>query len=349
MKNVMSDVSVITAAYNSEKTLADTIRSVIQQEFLPKEYIIVDDGSSDRTAEIVRAFIPQYPWIQLISTPNQGVAKARNTAWKASKGSLIAVLDDDDQYFPDALKNLYTGWLHGLETIPDLGMAYGNYQIFDEMHAENNFIVATPRAMPSGAPLLRQIVVMNMVLPSTSIYARSALESIGGWQEETGALIYEPQDLALMLYLAMRFNFMKIEHTICLYRQHSGQQNNNQAKLRYHQDLCRIDFILKYGPQIFFPKARTPEHLASELERLALKLVQRKRKKPIDTALLLLKISDGLSSTPQRKQNIQRFMADIPNLMNKHYPGGQRYQGQIDLVPFIARIKQLLNTSSEPR
>ncbi|MBE3581287.1 MAG: glycosyltransferase family 2 protein [Thermoanaerobacteraceae bacterium] len=98
-------VSIIVPAYNAEKYIADTIKSVLQQTYPYFELIIVDDASEDRTVEIVRSFCDER--IKLIRhKSNQGPGGARNTAIEAAKGRWMTVLDADDQYLPHRLEKL---------------------------------------------------------------------------------------------------------------------------------------------------------------------------------------------------------------------------------------------------
>ena len=92
-------VSVIMAAYEAEEHVGDALRSVVDQDWRPLEVVVVDDGSTDRTAEIASSF----PHVRCLRQENHGVSAARNTAFAASRGSLVAVLDSDDLMAPGRL------------------------------------------------------------------------------------------------------------------------------------------------------------------------------------------------------------------------------------------------------
>jgi glycosyltransferase involved in cell wall biosynthesis len=91
-----SKVSVITAVYNDEKYLAETIESVLAQTVTDFEYIIVDDGSTDKTPEIIKQFLHRDSRIKAVRIKNAGQANARNVALQMARGDWIAVLDGDD-------------------------------------------------------------------------------------------------------------------------------------------------------------------------------------------------------------------------------------------------------------
>ncbi len=95
-------VSILIPAHNAEQWIADTIRSAIAQTWPRKEVIVVDDGSTDRTAEVARHFASKD--LSVISVENQGAAAARNYALKLSQGDYIQWLDADDLLTPDKIE-----------------------------------------------------------------------------------------------------------------------------------------------------------------------------------------------------------------------------------------------------
>ena len=113
-------VSVIMPAYNSETYIRESIDSVLAQSFTDFELIVVDDGSTDTTAEIVESYTD--PRIRLIRQANQGVSVARNRGLEAANGQYITFLDSDDLYYPDCLKTL----LHLIQS-NKTEMSFGNF------------------------------------------------------------------------------------------------------------------------------------------------------------------------------------------------------------------------------
>jgi glycosyltransferase involved in cell wall biosynthesis len=95
-------VSIIIPAYNANKWIADTIRSAVGQTWQPKEIIIVDDGSTDKTLAIARQFESES--VRVVTQKNQGAATARNHAFQLSQGDYIQYLDADDLLAPDKIE-----------------------------------------------------------------------------------------------------------------------------------------------------------------------------------------------------------------------------------------------------
>ena len=100
-------VSVIIPTYNRQKLLPKAIKSVLNQTFKNFELIIVDDGLTDNTKEIIKEFQKRDPRIKYIWQENFGApAGPKNTGIKNSKGEYIAFLDDDDEWLPEKLERV---------------------------------------------------------------------------------------------------------------------------------------------------------------------------------------------------------------------------------------------------
>src|SRR6266513_3189895 len=93
-------VSVLITAYNAEDTIADTLDSALAQTWPRKEIIVVNDGSTDRTADVVR----QFKEVKLVSTENHGLSGAQNNAFPLSQSDYIQYLDADDLLVPDKIE-----------------------------------------------------------------------------------------------------------------------------------------------------------------------------------------------------------------------------------------------------
>lgn len=100
-ENYPQTVSVVIPVYNGEKYLGEAIRSVIEQTLRPNEVIVVDDGSTDNSAQIAESFVPH---VKLIKKGNNGAASARNAGIMKSKGFYLAFLDADDLWLPNKLE-----------------------------------------------------------------------------------------------------------------------------------------------------------------------------------------------------------------------------------------------------
>ena len=100
----MSRISVIIPLYNKVREIERTLRSVLRQSVLPLEVIVVDDGSTDGSAEVVESL--GSPIVKLIKQKNAGVSAARNRAMELAQGEWVALLDGDDWWEDGYLENV---------------------------------------------------------------------------------------------------------------------------------------------------------------------------------------------------------------------------------------------------
>ncbi len=133
-------ISVIIPLYNKELSIADTIQTVLKQTFQNFELVIVNDGSTDKSVEMVRTFTDER--IRLIEQTNAGPSAARNTGIKAAKGEYIAFLDADDLWEPTCLEEQ----MRLMQDFPQAGMCGVGYQPIEngvvlprDSKIENNF------------------------------------------------------------------------------------------------------------------------------------------------------------------------------------------------------------------
>ena len=118
-------ISVIIPTYNRFVALQNALASVYAQTLPPSEVIVVDDGSTDGTAEMVRR---EYPDVKLLIQNNQGVSAARNTAIQVAEGDWIALLDSDDEWLPKKLETQ----MAALEKAPQVALC----------HTDGGFVMA---------------------------------------------------------------------------------------------------------------------------------------------------------------------------------------------------------------
>lgn len=100
-------ISVIIPVYNAEKYITQCIESVLQQTFQSIEIVVVNDGSTDRTPEIVSEYASKYENIKVVSQENQGLFKARVNGFRASSGKYVGWIDADDFVKPTMFEKLY--------------------------------------------------------------------------------------------------------------------------------------------------------------------------------------------------------------------------------------------------
>lgn len=116
-------ISVIIPLYNCKKYITRAIESVLKQTYLPKEIIVVNDGSTDNGEKIVEEM--HHPLIKVINQKNGGVSSARNTGINEARGQFIAFLDADDEWLPNHLEII----TNLIELYPKCGLFATSYYI----------------------------------------------------------------------------------------------------------------------------------------------------------------------------------------------------------------------------
>lgn len=181
-------VSIIMPTYNNGKYIGEAIESVLEQTYPNWELIVIDDGSTDDTAEIVTGFAE--PRIRYIRQANRGVCVARNVGVEAAKGDYIAFLDADDRYRPDKL----SAQVAHLDTHPEIGLTYGSRIEIDE-HGQLVNLARLP-----GEATLETVVLSFPFAPTDIIVRRHWIDICGGFRQ--GFVVNEDRDLYIRLVLA---------------------------------------------------------------------------------------------------------------------------------------------------
>jgi glycosyltransferase involved in cell wall biosynthesis len=237
----MPKVSIITPCYNCEAFIEQTIQSIQSQEFTDWEHIMVNDGSHDRSQEIVTTFANNSKSLTLINQENSGVAKSRNVGYfnTSPNSEYLLFLDGDDFLAP----NMLSVMVDHLDRHPDLGFVYCDRTYTD---ATGNPI-ETPkfsRYAPSrwgiqviapDQPETPFSAVFNLapVIPSVSLIRRSVYAQTNGWDEEFGQ---HYEDTNLFLNLAIRSKVHYLDQSLVYYRRHENQSTATDANFTHQEN-----------------------------------------------------------------------------------------------------------------
>jgi glycosyltransferase involved in cell wall biosynthesis len=179
-------VSVVIPTYDRIETLPRSLDSVINQTFSDWELIVVDDGSTDGTDEMI---LRDYPAVRLHRQENTGVSAARNAGVALASGEWIAFLDSDDAWLPEKLERQ----LSVLANEPELRLSHTN-----EIWIRNGRRVNQPKEYAkAGGHLYRQCLPLCCICPSSALIRRDLFDEIGGFDE--AFLVCEDYDLWLRI------------------------------------------------------------------------------------------------------------------------------------------------------
>lgn len=172
-------ITVLMPAYNAEKYIAEAIDSVLAQTFTDFEFLIVDDGSTDNTANIIKSCRDER--IRYIYQPNQGVAAALNTGLAHASAELIARFDADDICYPGRLQQQYDF----MQSEPEYHVVGSSADYVDE---QNNFVF-TYNPMPVSLLGPKQLLKVCPFVHSTVCFRRQTILEMGGYH--AGAFAFE--------------------------------------------------------------------------------------------------------------------------------------------------------------
>ncbi|WP_169304465.1 glycosyltransferase family 2 protein [Pedobacter frigoris] len=213
MKNEFSmlpKITVCMAAYNAAGYINESIQSILDQTFEDFELLIINDGSTDQTLDIVNEF--KDPRIRLVNNDkNRGLTYTRNVALTEARGEYIAILDSDDVAVPNRLELQYTFF----QEHPDFALCGGHGTVIDKTgkHVEDNrFIV------PVGADKIKMtLLFQNTFINSTVMYKSAVLRELNGY------LDYAPaEDYELFTRISAKYQVNNLDCILVKYRIHDN-------------------------------------------------------------------------------------------------------------------------------
>lgn len=215
VKRFVPTVSVVIPSYNHEKYIRQCVDSVLCQSWRDSEVIVVDDGSTDGTHDILCEFGKKITYIR---QENRGTQAARNAGIRVSTGEFVALLDSDDAWLPEKLEQE----LRIFEIRPDAGLVYSLAYIIDS----TGEIPSTRQVIGAGLvdtePAFDQLLVENRVPALTAVVRKACLDEVGLFDET----LFGAADWDLWLRIAARWPVVCLEYPLALYRIHESNTTN---------------------------------------------------------------------------------------------------------------------------
>lgn len=213
------EVSVVIPAFNAEKTIGETLASVLGQTFEDWELVVVDDGSRDGTAAVVHAIDDER--IKLVSIANGGVARARNRGIADARGEMVALLDADDVWLPTKLERQVAL----MKTRPDLGMCFTAATRVSSDTGRTSEMPARDYADFCEALLLYSVIVPAAC---SSIVARRRLVIQAGGFDPAFS---QTADWDFCLRMSRLTPFASVPEALVRYRTHPGNMSSDISLL----------------------------------------------------------------------------------------------------------------------
>lgn len=237
-------VSIVIPAYNAARYLGTAIDSILKQSYPYIELIVLDDGSTDNTREILKSYSDElFRWE---SHPNMGQAATLNKGWAMASGTILSYLSADDALLPEAVETA----VQTLVGHHDIILAYGDYHLID---SEGN-VTHTVEAPDFDYPkMLAEIEVQ----PGPGVFfRRSSFDAIGGWDPRYRQI----PDYEYWIRLGLLGRFERIPKALASFRVHDDSQTYATQSIERSEEI-----ILAIGE--FFSNSRLGDPIKTLQQR----------------------------------------------------------------------------------
>jgi glycosyltransferase involved in cell wall biosynthesis len=204
-------VSVVIAAYNGARWIAETLDSVLAQTFRNFEVVVVDDGSSDETPSVVAGYGSR---VRCLRRENGGQPSARNFGIRAARGLYIAFVDADDLWLPEKLQLQ----MELLSKHPDLAWVYSDAIVFDGENGKELYKISDVAHLYEG-DILRPLLILDFIPSPTPVIRRDVFATVGYFDESPDLRIGE--DWNMWLRIAAKYQVRFVNRPLAKYRAHS--------------------------------------------------------------------------------------------------------------------------------
>jgi len=253
---MLPKVSIIIPVYNCEKYIRECVESALAQDYENIEVIVVDDGSTDATPEILKEFGDK---IRYIRQENQGAAAAFNRGLQIATGNFVSWLSADDVFLPSKISRQVNKFLED----PGYAMVYTDYVKIDENGRELKIIHSY---CPPPERFVREYLQGGFVSAVTMLIRRECLDKIGGFDESLQACV----DYDLILRLLRHYCLGYIPIPLMKYRWHSDNQSHNYKLLQKSRDRIFLKVLKDFSPQEIFGDLLKTKDVGAAYEWLAL-------------------------------------------------------------------------------
>ncbi|HVC45008.1 MAG TPA: glycosyltransferase [Candidatus Binataceae bacterium] len=288
-------VSTIIPVYNGAATIAAAIDSALAQDFAGQEIIVVNDGSTDNTAEVLAAYGER---IRVIHQPNRGLSKAHNAGIAIALGKYIAFLDADDYWLAGRVSEM----VRVLDSDPSVGLVFSDYLIKDPDTGE----MMEPATF-DGPPTLEQMLTQwnTAAVPTATTIRRSILDQVGGFDER----INWGDDIYLWLRAREVSKFAHIATPLAVY--HKTREPKRRYTSNQRRTFERV-LIERYGRSARPLVSLLRDVCASFLTRLMLNQID--QREPLQAAKTLVEVlqlrpSYLLRHARVSRRNLRRVLA----------------------------------------
>ncbi len=244
----MTTVSAVIPVYNGARYVGQAISSVLAQTRPPVECLVIDDGSTDATAEVVGGFSDEVTYVRV---DRGGVSRARNHGVQHARGELVAFLDHDDVWLPTKLERQ----VEALRARPDASMALGAMEVFDER--KTTLAVQRLSESPPEIAVTRMVMFDGLAIPgvnSNALVRRDWLMADGGYDPSLSTCA----DWDLLYRSLLHGGVAYVDEPLVRYRVHDSNMSH---------DIASIERDMVYAFAKVFADPRLPAAVHSQRRR----------------------------------------------------------------------------------
>lgn len=228
----MSRVSVIIPSYNCASHLAAALDSVLAQTYSDLEIIVVDDGSTDGTVDVIAPYLDR---VQYIQQNNKGLPGARNAGIQKASGEYIALLDADDTWVPQKLEQQLPRFADR-----EVGIVYSDFAV---QYADGRYLPSylTERPLAAEGHVFDAYIQSRFLFPSTMLLRRSCIEECGLFDEEMLAC----EDIELFARICVRWKVALVNDVLMVRNEGAHNITANQEKMSAYTILALKKILAK--------------------------------------------------------------------------------------------------------
>jgi glycosyltransferase involved in cell wall biosynthesis len=232
----MPRICVVVPAFNAAEWLGPTLQSVVTGTFRDVDVVVVDDGSSDITAEVAQSFGPP---VRVLRQSNRGMSASRNRGIEASDAEFIALLDADDVWHPRKLELQ----IEVMDAMPEVGLCFSEFFSWNG-NSPPGFDTSVDRSLDARLSgwIYHQMILTNFVLPSSAFLRRSAVQRLGPFLCDN----QQTDDWEYFVRASRTFPVAKLASPLVAYRQTSGSLSKRPSPRNVTEEM-REALIARYG------------------------------------------------------------------------------------------------------
>ena len=234
-------VSVVIATFNSAKYIRETLESVLAETYPPPEIIVVDDGSTDETAAIVRSYAGR---VRLLQQEHRSQPEARNLGIRKAQGNFIAVVDSDDLWLPEKLERQVSCLLEKKVEWVSCGVDFFN-------NSTGETLPRYRKKLYEG-DVLEQLLMDCFVLSPTPVVKKTVFEEVGYFNDTWE--VYTGEDWDMWLRIAACYPLGMVHEMLALKREHPASLltiTSVEEKLRFQ--VLTIEWAIARQPERLSP------------------------------------------------------------------------------------------------